>query len=49
MRKKVESISTEIEMMASEQSLGVMPQTLSVTGFLKQIYAYSVDLADLVV
>ena len=49
MRKKVEALSAGIEEMASDQSLEVMPQTLAATGFLKQIYEYSVDLADLVV
>ncbi len=49
MRKKVETLSANIEKTVSDQSLGVMPQTLAATGFLKQIYAHSVDLADLVV
>lgn len=49
LRKKVETLSVDIEKLASDQSLEVMPQTLAATGFLKQIYAHSVDLADLVV
>lgn len=48
-RKKVDFFSSSIERAASENSFGVMPQTLAVTAFLKQIYAYGVDLADLVV
>jgi len=49
MRKKVEALSTSIEKLASDPALEVMPQTLTATGFLKQIYENSVDLADLVV
>ncbi|MGF3521943.1 MAG: PhoU domain-containing protein [Candidatus Bathyarchaeia archaeon] len=49
MRKKVDFFSSSIEKAATENSFGVVPQTLAVTAFLKQIYAYCVDLADLVV
>ena len=49
MRQKVEALNTAIEAAAKEQSVEVMPQTLAVTSFLKQIYEHSVDLADLVV
>jgi hypothetical protein len=49
MRKRIETVSLGIESTAKEQSLEVMPQTLAATAFLKQIYEYSVDLADLVV
>jgi phosphate uptake regulator len=48
MSKKVETFSAGIERVASDQSLEVMPQILAVTGFMMQIYAHSVDLADLV-
>ncbi|MCX8150910.1 MAG: hypothetical protein N3D85_05365 [Candidatus Bathyarchaeota archaeon] len=47
-RKKIELLSASIEKSADEKSLAVIPQTLAVTAFLKQVYAYSVDLADLV-
>jgi len=49
MRQKVEALNSGIEAAAREQSVEVMPQTLAVTAFLKQIYEHSVDLADLVV
>ncbi len=49
MRKKVETLSADIEVAAREQSLEVMPQILATTAFLKQICDNSVDLADLVV
>ncbi len=45
---KVDALSSGIEAAAKEQSLEVLPQTLAVTAFLKQIYEHSVDLADLV-
>ena len=49
LRKKIDVLSSNIEKAASDKELDVIPQTLAVTAFLKQIYAYSVDLADLVV
>jgi len=49
MLQKVEALNSGIEAAAREQAVEVMPQTLAVTAFLKQIYEHSVDLADLVV
>jgi hypothetical protein len=49
MRKRVEALNSGIEAAAREQPVEVMPQTLAVTAFLKQIFEHSVDLADLVV
>jgi phosphate uptake regulator len=49
MREKVQALSVGIETVSKDQPLEVMPQTLATTAVLKQIYAYSVDLADLVV
>lgn len=46
---KIDAIILGIEQIAKDQPLEVMPQTLAVTAFLKQIYEYSVDMADLVV
>ncbi len=48
MREKVQTLSVGIETVAKDQPLEVMPQTLAITAFLKQIYEHSVDLADLV-
>jgi phosphate uptake regulator len=48
LRTKVGALIVEIEKVAKEQPLEVMPQTLAITAFLKQIYEYSVDMADLV-
>ncbi len=49
MRGKIENTSTNIEKVAREQSLDVVPQILAVASFLRQIYEHSVDIADLVV
>lgn len=49
MRAKVGALISGIEQVAKDQPLEVLPQTLAVTAFLKQIYEYSVDMADLVV
>jgi phosphate uptake regulator len=49
MRNKVQSLSVEIETVAKEQPIDVMPQTLAINSFLKQVYEHTVDLADLVV
>jgi hypothetical protein len=38
-----------IEKIAREQSLDVVPQILAVASFLRQIYEHSVDIADLVI
>ncbi|MCW4006619.1 MAG: hypothetical protein NWF04_08530 [Candidatus Bathyarchaeota archaeon] len=48
MRKKIETLSLDIEKAVREQSVDVIPQTLAATAFLRQIYDHSVDLADLV-
>ncbi len=47
-RGKVQAMSGSIEEVAKAESLEVVPQSLAVTAFLKQIYENSVDLADLV-
>jgi phosphate uptake regulator len=48
MREKVQTISLNIEKIAQDQPLAVVPHILAMNAFLKQIYEYSVDLADLV-
>ena len=49
MREKIQALSSEIEKVAKNEPVEVMPQTLSTTAVLKQVYEHSVDLADLVV
>jgi phosphate uptake regulator len=49
MSDKIETLFVGIEKSAKNQPLDVMPQILAVSSFLRQIYAHSVDLADLVV
>jgi len=49
MRAKVEEIFADIEKVAREQSLNVLPQILAIASFLRQIYEHSLDIADLVV
>jgi phosphate uptake regulator len=49
MSDKIETLFVGIEKSAKNQPLEVMPQILAVSSFLRQIYAHSVDLADLVV
>jgi len=49
MHEKIETMFTDIEKVAKNQPLKVMPQILAASSFLTQIYAHSVDLADLVV
>jgi len=49
MSDKIETLFVGIEKSAKNQPLEVMPQVLAVSSFLRQIYAHSVDLADLVV
>jgi phosphate uptake regulator len=49
MHEKIETIFTDIEKVAKDQSLEVMPQILAASSFLRQVYEHSVDLADLVV
>jgi phosphate uptake regulator len=48
LRKNVEMVFADIERMAKEQSLDIMPRVLAVASFLKQIFEHSVDIADLV-
>jgi len=48
-REDIQTLSARIEKTAKEQALELMSQILATTGFLKQIYEHSVDLADLVV
>jgi phosphate uptake regulator len=47
MREKVEGTLANIERVAREQSIDVVPQILSAASILKQIYEHSVDIADL--
>src|SRR3990170_6648854 len=49
MRARVETLFAVIERVAKDQPLEVMPQILAASSFLRQVYAHSVDLADLVV
>jgi phosphate uptake regulator len=48
LHSKIEAFSDGIEAAAKDQSLEVLPLTLATTALLRQIYAHSVDLADLV-
>jgi len=47
-REKIEKMFANIEKIAKVQSLDIVPQILSVTSFIQQIYEHSVDVADLV-
>jgi len=49
MHEKIETVFSDIEKVAKDQPLEVMPQILAASSFLRQIYEHSVDLADLVV
>ncbi len=49
LRGKVEAIYSNIEHVAKDSSVDLMPQILAAGSFLRQIYERSVDLADLVV
>jgi len=46
---KIETIFANVEKVAKEQPVEVMPQILATPSYLRQIYEHSVDLADLVV
>jgi phosphate uptake regulator len=46
---KIETTFADVEKVAKEQPVEVMPQILAAASFLRQIYEHSVDLADLVV
>jgi phosphate uptake regulator len=49
MHERIEPLFVDIERVAKNQPVEVMPQILAVASFLRQIYEHSVDLADLVV
>jgi phosphate uptake regulator len=49
MNEKIKALFADIEKVTKEQPVEVMPQMLAAASFLRQIYEYSVDLADLVV
>ncbi len=49
LRGKIDATYTNIERVAKESSVDLMPQILAAVSFLRQIYERSVDLADLVV
>ena len=46
---KIETLFVDIEKVAKEQPVEVMPQILAASSFLRRIFEHSVDLADLVV
>ena len=46
---KIETMFADVEKVAKDQPVEVMPQILATASFLRQIYEHSVDLADLVV
>jgi len=49
LREKIAAMFHDVETVARDQPLEVMPHILAVASFLRQIYEHSVDLADLVV
>jgi phosphate uptake regulator len=49
MYEKIKTLFGDIEKVAKDQPVEVMPQILAASSFLRQIYEHSVDLADLVV
>lgn len=49
MDEKIEKLFGDIEKVAKDQPVEVMPHILATSSFLRQIYDHSVDLADLVV
>ena len=49
MNEKIKALFADIEKVTKGQPVEVMPQMLAAASFLRQIYEYSVDLADLVV
>jgi phosphate uptake regulator len=49
LHRKSETIFADVEKVAKDQPVEVMPQILATASFLRQIYEHSVDLADLVV
>jgi phosphate uptake regulator len=48
LQERIETLFADIEKVAKDQPVEVMPQILAATSFLRQIYEHSVDLADLV-
>jgi hypothetical protein len=49
MNERIKTLFVDIEKVAKNQPVEVMPQLLAASSFLRQIYEHSVDLADLVV
>jgi len=49
MNERIKTLFADIEKVAKNQPVEVMPQILAASSFLRQIYEHSVDLADLVV
>ncbi len=49
LHEKIESTSSNIEQLAKDSSVDLIPQILAAVSFLRQIYERSVDMADLVV
>lgn len=49
LRGKIEATHSNVERVAKESSVDLMPQILAAVSFLRQIYERSVDMADLVV
>jgi phosphate uptake regulator len=49
LNEKIKALFADIEKVTKGQPVEVMPQMLAAASFLRQIYEYSVDLADLVV
>jgi phosphate uptake regulator len=49
LRGKIEATNANVEGVAKESSVDLMPQILAAVSFLRQIYERSVDMADLVV
>ena len=49
LRGKMDATYSNIERVAKDSSIDLMPQVLAAVSFLRQIYERSVDMADLVV
>ncbi len=49
LRGEIDATYSNIERVAKDQSVDLMPQILATVSFLRQIYERSVDMADLVV
>jgi phosphate uptake regulator len=48
MQTKIQAIHTNIEKVAKDQPVDVMPQLLAAISFVRQVYEHSLDMADLV-